>query len=85
MYVSVEMLERSKYSIAHYWEQNGDLMRDPDMEFVSLREERFTRYTSDRMVHAVEKTRFFNIMKMEQFLSMPGSSQALQPLQILGW
>ena len=22
------------YSIAHYYEQNGDLMRDPDMEFI---------------------------------------------------
>ena len=22
------------YSIAHYFEQNGDLMRDPDMEFI---------------------------------------------------
>ena len=22
------------YSVAHYYEQNGDLMRDPDMEFI---------------------------------------------------
>lgn len=34
MPVSVERLWKDKYSVTHYYEMNGDLMRDPDMEFV---------------------------------------------------
>ena len=38
MTVHVELLNKCSpgliYSIAHYYEQNGDLMRDPDMEFI---------------------------------------------------
>ena len=38
MTVHVEYITRCSrgpiYSIAHYYEQNGDLMRDPDMEFI---------------------------------------------------
>ena len=38
MTVHIELLNRCKlghlYSIAHYFEQNGDMMRDPDMEFI---------------------------------------------------
>lgn len=33
MAVHVENLGRGAYSIAHYYEQNGDLMADPDMMF----------------------------------------------------
>lgn len=38
MVVHVERMNKCSlgqiYSIAHYFEQNGDLMRDPDMEFI---------------------------------------------------
>ena len=38
MTVHVERMNKCKlgqiYSVAHYFEQNGDLMRDPDMEFI---------------------------------------------------
>ncbi len=38
MAVHVEIVNQCEwgpiYSIAHYYEQNGDLMRDPDMEFL---------------------------------------------------
>jgi transcription antitermination factor NusG len=34
MPVHVEWLYDNVYSIAHYWEQNGDLMSDPRMEFM---------------------------------------------------
>ena len=38
MPVHIERLNKCKlgqiFSIAHYFEQNGDLMRDPDMEFI---------------------------------------------------
>jgi hypothetical protein len=33
MAVCVEMIGHSQVSIAHYYEQNGDLMRDPDVVF----------------------------------------------------
>jgi len=33
MYVSVERLSDDTYSIAHYYEQEGDLMADPDVMF----------------------------------------------------
>ena len=38
MSVHIECLNKCSlgqiYSVAHYYEQNGDLMRDPDMEFI---------------------------------------------------
>lgn len=38
MVVHIECVGNSNlgviYSVAHYYEQNGDLMRDPDMEFI---------------------------------------------------
>lgn len=38
MPVYVEFISKCKlgqiYSVTHYYEQNGDLMRDPDMEFI---------------------------------------------------
>ena len=38
MSVHIECLNKCSlgqiYSVAHYYEQNGDMMRDPDMEFV---------------------------------------------------
>lgn len=34
MQVVVERLDEQSYSVAHYYEQNGDLMRDPEMVFV---------------------------------------------------
>jgi uncharacterized protein DUF6908 len=34
MQVVVERLDANCYSVAHYYEQNGDLMRDPEMCFV---------------------------------------------------
>lgn len=33
MAVSVDRLSENRYSVAHNYEQNGDLMCDPDMEF----------------------------------------------------
>lgn len=33
MAVSIDRLSERHYSIAHYYEQNGDLMADPDMTF----------------------------------------------------
>ena len=33
MAVCVECIGPNKYSIAHYYEQNGDLVADPDMTF----------------------------------------------------
>lgn len=33
MPLSVERLTENHYSMAHYFEQNGDLVPDPDMEF----------------------------------------------------
>lgn len=33
MAVSVERLSPNRYSVSHYFEQNGDLVPDPDMEF----------------------------------------------------
>ena len=36
MQVVVERLTESSYSVAHYYEQNGDLCPDPDMEFLRL-------------------------------------------------
>lgn len=33
MQVSVECLTEGHYSVSHYFEQNGDLVPDPDMEF----------------------------------------------------
>jgi hypothetical protein len=39
MPVHVEIIDRSQYgnhvSIAHYYEQNGDLMKDPEMTFLA--------------------------------------------------
>ena len=37
MAVHVERLSRNKFSIAHYFEQEGDLCCDPDMTFVDVR------------------------------------------------
>jgi hypothetical protein len=38
MAVHIEMINKIKqgpiYSVAHYYEQNGDLMKDPDMTFL---------------------------------------------------
>jgi hypothetical protein len=34
MAVSVERVDASLYSIAHYYVQNGDMMRDPEMLFL---------------------------------------------------
>ncbi|MDR2089134.1 MAG: DEAD/DEAH box helicase family protein [Clostridiales Family XIII bacterium] len=36
--LSIDVLSRNRISIAHNYEQNGDLMADPDMEFVIDRE-----------------------------------------------
>lgn len=33
MPLSVERLGSHRYSLTHYYEQNGDMMRDPDVEF----------------------------------------------------
>lgn len=33
MALSVERLSENTFSMAHYFEQNGDLVADPDMEF----------------------------------------------------
>ena len=33
MAVSVERLTETTFSVSHYYEQNGDLVPDPDMEF----------------------------------------------------
>jgi hypothetical protein len=46
MAVNVECLGGVKgmgllYSVAHYYEQNGDLMRDPDMVFIRLPNNRY--------------------------------------------
>jgi len=34
MAVSIEYIGNNIYSIAHYYEQNGDLMADPEMTFL---------------------------------------------------
>ena len=34
MAVVVEKIGPARYSVAHYYEQNGDLVADPDLEFV---------------------------------------------------
>lgn len=34
MAVVVEKIGPSRYSVAHYFEQNGDLIPDPDVEFI---------------------------------------------------
>lgn len=34
MFLSVERLTSTRYSMAHYFESNGDLVADPDCEFV---------------------------------------------------
>lgn len=34
MAVSVECLQKNTYSVCHYYEQNGDLMRDPEVVFL---------------------------------------------------
>src|SRR5579871_2993457 len=36
MAVRVERIGKNRYSIAHYYESNGDLVADPDVEFVHL-------------------------------------------------
>jgi hypothetical protein len=36
MAVHVERLTEHRFSVAHYYEQNGDLCADPDMEFLRL-------------------------------------------------
>ena len=36
MAVHVSRLGANHYSVAHYYEQNGDLCPDPDMEFIKL-------------------------------------------------
>jgi hypothetical protein len=36
MAVSVERLGVNHYSVAHYFEQNGDLCPDPEMEFIKI-------------------------------------------------
>ena len=36
MAVSVERLGVNHYSVAHYYEQNGDLCPDPEMEFIKV-------------------------------------------------
>lgn len=36
MAVTVERIGATRYSVAHYFEQNGDLVADPDMEFVKV-------------------------------------------------
>ena len=33
MQVVVERLDPRRYSVSHYFEQNGDMVSDPDMEF----------------------------------------------------
>jgi hypothetical protein len=42
MYVAVEMIEQNEsgelISVAHYYEQNGDLMRDPEMIFLHAKD-----------------------------------------------
>ena len=61
MAVSVECIGEVEglgllYSIAHYYEQNGDLMRDPDMVFIRLPNSRYypTEYRQDGLgVHQV--------------------------------
>ena len=49
MAVSVERIGPRLYSIAHYGEQNGDLMRDPEMIFWHREDGRFypTYYRND--------------------------------------
>jgi len=48
MAVHVEKLylteQGALYSVAHYFEQNGDLMRDPDMEFMKIGNEYYPVY-----------------------------------------
>ena len=36
MAASVEHIGPNRYSVAHYFEQNGDLVADPDLEFLSV-------------------------------------------------
>ena len=48
MAVHVEKLRLTEqgalYSVAHYFEQNGDLMRDPDMEFLKIGDDYYPVY-----------------------------------------
>jgi len=48
MAVHVEKLrlteQEALYSVAHYFEQNGDLMRDPDMEFMKIGDDYYPVY-----------------------------------------
>lgn len=48
MAVHVEKLylteEGALYSVAHYYKQNGDLMRDPDMEFMKIGDDYYPVY-----------------------------------------
>jgi len=48
MAVHVEKLRLTEqgalYSVAHYFEQNGDLMRDPDMEFMKIGDDYYPVY-----------------------------------------
>ena len=45
MPVVVELLRDCElgkiYSVTHYYEQNGDAMRDPDMEFIKAKDENY--------------------------------------------
>ena len=45
MPVVVERLAENRFSVAHYGEQNGDLMADPEMEFYIGADARFYPYT----------------------------------------
>ena len=48
MAVHVEKLRLTEqgilFSVAHYYEQNGDLMRDPDMEFLKVGDDYYPVY-----------------------------------------
>ncbi len=48
MAVHVEKLylteQGARYSVAHYFKQNGDLMRDPDMEFMKIGDDYYPVY-----------------------------------------
>lgn len=41
MYLSAERLSSNLYSMAHYFEQNGDLCPDPDMELLRSKDGRW--------------------------------------------
>jgi len=45
MAVCVELIQQTNsgplFSVAHYFEQNGDLMRDPDMVFLRCQDNRY--------------------------------------------